>query len=47
MIIEEKIDLVIEHTEQNKISINQILYWREIHKEDYKYDIIHNAHTRH
>ena len=45
MTIEEEIDLVIEHTNQKKISIDQIFDWREIPNEEYKYEIIHNAHT--
>ena len=45
MTIEEEIDLVIEHTKQN--SIDQIFDWKEIPKEEYKYEKILNTHTWH
>ena len=46
MTIKEEIDLVIEHIKQ-KISIDKIFDWIEIPKKEYKYEIIHNAHTWH
>ena len=46
IIVEQEIEVAVRHAD-NSISIGGIFDWREIHKENYKNEIIHKAHTFH